>query len=88
MQTTTFLYSSLFLALADPTSMFSTAVGWICKITYILALIAFVSGLTKIKHEPAEAGTMIVMALLFAASAAIVNFFFQRAGMPTIDIAP
>lgn len=86
MQTTTFISSSLFLALADPTSMFSTAVGWICKIAYLLALIAFISGVAKIKHEPAEGGTTIVIAILFAASAAIVNYFFQKAGMPTIDI--
>ena len=77
----TLLNNALFV-LADINSMLSEGVGLIGKISYVLALVVFIAGLTKMKHEPSEAGMLIVVALLFASAGAIVQFFFHKAGVP------
>ena len=76
------LFNNALFVLADINSMLSEGVGLIDKIAYVLALISFIAGLTKMKHEPSEAGTLIVVALLFASAGAIVQFFFHKAGVP------
>ena len=83
---TTILLNKALFIMADINSIFSEGVGLISKISYILALISFIAGITRIKNEPSEAGMLILVSLLFASAGAIVQFFFSKAGVP-IDFA-
>ncbi|HLB34917.1 MAG TPA: hypothetical protein VJK54_11885 [Chthoniobacterales bacterium] len=81
-----YLALGIFLAIPIMGIIFSEGVGLISKISYILALISFIAGITRIKNEPSEAGMLVLVSLLFASAGAIVQFFFSKAGVP-IDFA-
>jgi hypothetical protein len=77
---------NIFFAFADPSSMFSYVLGLICKISFLLAVVTFISGIFRFKHDPSEAAIMMISAALFALAVTIVNYFFSTAGLPTINI--
>ncbi len=80
---TTLFTSYALLAVADPSNLFGTVVGWICKLSYLLALITFISGAFRHKHDPTEAMTIMISSVLFAVGVSIINLFFNTAGLPS-----
>ena len=81
-------YSSMFLAVADPNSMFSTVATWIGRIIFLLAVIQFTSGCLKWHNDPSEAKSAFIKAALLAFSWGIVTLLFNNAGMPVVNISP
>lgn len=78
----------MFLAVADPSNMFSTIANWIGKITFLLAVISFVTGVLRWHNDPGEAKKAFIMAALLAFSWGIITYLFSSAGMPVINISP
>ena len=88
MQISNFLTSSMFLAVADPNSMFSTVATWIGKIIFLLAIIQFTSGCLKWHNDPSEAKSAFIKAGILAFGWGFVSLLFNSAGMPVVNISP
>ena len=89
MNSLTCSYSKIFLAVADANGVFPILSTWLGRIFFLLAIIAFGSGIQKwIHHDVSEAKKAFIVAALLAFGWAIVTALFRSAGMPVIDISP